>query len=145
MKRLLRLPFARLWRDRRGISALEFGLISPVFLFMIIGIGQMGILFEAQAGLRHAVAEGARYATIYVPNSTGVATRPTNAQIIAKVTSSKYGLNASYITGPTITSGTSNGATYLDITMSYAVPLDFVFYHPPAVTLTETRRAYVQS
>jgi len=140
MKRLLRLA-----RDARGISALEFGLLAPVFIAMIIGVGQMGVLFQAQAGLRHAVAEGARYATIYVYNSSGTAMRPTNAQIIAKVTSSKYGLNSAYITGPTITSGTSNGATYLDITMSYAVPLDFVFYHPTAITLTETRRAYVQS
>jgi Flp pilus assembly protein TadG len=140
MKRLLRLA-----RDARGISALEFGLLAPVFIGMIIGVGQMGILFQAQAGLRHAVTEGARYATIYVYNSSGVAMRPTNAQVIAKVTSSKYGLNSAYITGPTITSGTSNGATYLDITMSYAVPLDFVFYHPAAITLTETRRAYVQS
>jgi Flp pilus assembly protein TadG len=140
MKRLFRLA-----RDARGISALEFGLLAPVFIAMIIGVGQIGILFQAQAGLRHAVSEGARYATIYVYNSSGVAMRPTNAQIIAKVTSSKYGLNSAYITGPTITSGTSNGATYLDITMSYAVPLDFVFYHPAAITLTETRRAYVQS
>jgi Flp pilus assembly protein TadG len=135
----------RLKRDQRGISAVEFGLIAPVLIGLIIGVGQMGILFEAQAGLRHAVQEGARYATIYVYNSSGVAMRPTNAQIIAKVNASKYGLNSSYVTGPSITSGTSNGATYLDITMSYAVPLDFVFYHPPAITLTETRRAYVQS
>lgn len=140
MKRLLRLA-----RDARGISALEFGLLAPVFIAMIIGVGQMGILFQAQAGLRHAVAEGARYATIYVYNSSGTAMRPTNAQIIAKINASKYGLNSSYITGPTITSGNSNGATYLDITMSYAVPLDFVFYHPAAVTLTETRRTYVQA
>lgn len=141
MKRLL----LRLRRDGRGISALEFGLLAPVFIALIIGIGQMGILFQAQAGLRHAVQEGARYATLYVSNNTGTKMRPTDAQIIAKVTSSEYGLNSAYITGPTVTTGTSNGATYLDITMSYNVPLDFVFYRPPAVTLTETRRAYVQS
>jgi Flp pilus assembly protein TadG len=139
-----RLPlFRRLRADTSAISAIEFGLIAPVLIFMIVGIGQMGILFQAQAGLRHAVAEGARFATVYIPNNSPQ--RPTNAQIIAKVTSSKYGLNASYITGPTVTSGTSNGATYLDITMSYAVPLNFIIYSPPAITLTETRRAYVQT
>jgi Flp pilus assembly protein TadG len=143
MQRLFGPLFRRLRADTRGISALEFGLIAPVLLFMIIGVGQMGVLFQAQAGLRHAVAEGARFATVFVANNTPQ--RPTNAQIIAQVNASKYGLNAAYVTGPTITSGTSNGATYLDITMSYAVPLDFVFYHPPAITLTETRRAYVQT
>jgi len=134
-----------LLRNASGISAVEFALVAPVFLAMIIGISQVGILFQAQAGLRHAVQEGARYATLYVPNSSGRSQRPTDDQIIAKVTSSKYGLNSAYITGPTITTGTSGSTTYVDVTMSYAVPLDFIFYHPPAITLTETRRAYVQS
>ncbi|HMC92642.1 MAG TPA: TadE/TadG family type IV pilus assembly protein [Allosphingosinicella sp.] len=142
---MTRRLFPRLRSDRRGISAVEFGLLAPVFIGLIIGIGQVGILFQAQAGLRHAVQEGARYATLYVPNSTGKKMRPTDAQIIAKVTSSEYGLNSANITGPSITTGTSNGATYLDITMSYSVPLNFVFYSPPAITLSETRRAFVQS
>jgi Flp pilus assembly protein TadG len=148
------LRLRQLLRDARGISAVEFALIAPVLLAFIIGITQIGVLFQAQAGLRHAVQEGARYATLYVPTTTGTSQRPTDQQIIDKISASKYGLNASYIHGPTITtgkqsatstSGSAYSTTYLDITMSYDVPLDFVFYHPQAVTLTETRRAYVQS
>lgn len=150
--------FADLFRDKSGISAAEFALLAPTFIAMIIGIGQFGILFQAQAGLRHTVQEGARYATTWVPNGPGTPQRPTDAQIIAQMATSRYGLDPAYITGPTITChyevagappvlcpAPSGSTTYLDITMSYAVPLNFVFYRPPPVTLTETRRVYVQS
>jgi len=145
--------FARLFRDSKGIGAVEFALLAPVFFAFIIGITQVGILFQAQAGLRHAVQEGARYATLYVPNSSGTVQRPTNTQIIAKINASKYGLNGGTVTGPTIASGTSSGTTssgtaytttYLDITMSYQVPLNFIFYTTSPITLTETRRVWVQ-
>ena len=147
-------------RESRGIGAVEFALIAPVFFAFIIGIVQVGVLFEAQAGLRHAVQEGARYATLYVPNSTGTLQRPTDAAIIAKVNASKYGLNDGTITGPSITSGTTtttitaaNGSNpavtyktnYLDITMSYQLSLNFVFYTSSPITLSETRRVYVQA
>ena len=149
----MRKRFARLFRNAEGIGAVEFGLLAPVFFAFIIGITQVGILFQAQAGLRHAVQEGARYATLYVPNSAGTVQRPTNTQIIAKINASKYGLNGGTVTGPTITSGTSSGTTssgtaytttYLDITMSYQVPLNFIFYTTSPITLTETRRVWVQ-
>lgn len=133
MKKFLR----RLRSDRRGISAVEFALLAPAFLGAIIGAGQMGVLFLAQAGLSNAIGDGARCATIWP--------RPSNATIIARIASRRFGLNSAYLSTPTITTGTSNGATYLDISATYNVPLDFVFYHPPAVTLTETRRVFVQS
>jgi len=131
--RLLR----RLRHDRRGISAVEFALLAPAFLGAIIGAAQIGILFLAQAGLRNAIGEGARCATIWP--------RPSNATIISRIATNRFGLNTAYLSTPTITSGVSNGANYLDISATYNVPLDFVFYHPPAITLTETRRVFVQS
>ena len=49
------------------------------------------------------------------------------------------------ITGPTYTSGVSAGTEYVDITMSYTVTPDFIFFTLPPMTLTETRRAFVYS
>lgn len=120
--------------DERGASATEFALAVPILLILIIGILQLGILFFANAGLRQAVEEGARYATIY-PS-------PSDSAITAKVTGSRFGLDSAYITGPTVTHGTSSGVKYVDVTMSYAVPLDFVLFEASPVTLTHSRRAY---
>jgi Flp pilus assembly protein TadG len=130
MKRLA----ARLFTDRHGASAVEFALAAPVLLIMIIGMAQMGILFQANAGLQHALGEAARYATI---NPT-----PSDTAIIAKANAKRFGLVSSGITGPSISHGTNSGAAYVDLTMSYSVPLDFIVFTGPSVTLSATRRAY---
>jgi Flp pilus assembly protein TadG len=134
---MMRRCFSLLRRDARGIAAVEFGLLVPIFLAMVIGATQVGVLFFAHAGLRNAVGEAARYATIWP--------RPTDAQIKAYLQTRKFGLVAANLGTPTITTGTDSSATYLNITLTYNVPLNFIFYRPPAVTLTETRRVYVQA
>lgn len=120
--------------DECGASAVEFALVIPVLLTMIIGIMQIAIMFFADAGLQQAVETGARYATIY-PN-------PSDAQILAKVSSSKFGLDNSRITGPSVSHGTANGVKFVEVTMAYAVPLNFIFFQTDPVSLSHTRRAY---
>jgi Flp pilus assembly protein TadG len=126
----------RLRGDTRAVATIEFVLTIPLLFIMIVGTVQLGVLFYANAGLANAVAEGARYATIYP--------KPSTTQITAQITSHEYGLTSSNITGPTITSGTNaNGANYIDVSMSYRVPLNFILFTISPVTLTQTRRAFV--
>jgi Flp pilus assembly protein TadG len=122
-------------QNERGASAVEFAIAVPVLLILIIGIIQLGILFMANAGLQQAVEEGARYATIY-PS-------PDSSAIIARVNDRRFGLDAANVTGPSVTPGTtSDGINYVDVTMSYSAPLNFVFFETDPVTLSHTRRAY---
>lgn len=123
-----------LLQNEKGASAVEFVLAFPVLMIFIIGILQLGVLFSANAGLRQAVEEGARYATIF-PS-------PTDTQITTRVSDRQFGLVASRITGPTVAHGTSNGVNFVDVSMSYSVPLDFVLFTTAPVTLSYTRRAY---
>lgn len=129
----------RLLRDVRGVSAIEFALIAPTLLLLIFGLIQVGIMFNAQTGLRHAVAEGARYATLW-PN-------PTDEQIRARVTDRRFGMNPALITGPTVTrgmGGPDGNFQYVELTMTYNMPINFFFVSLPSVPITETRRAYFQ-
>lgn len=130
---MMRTPID-LTQDERGASAVEFAVAVPVLLTLIIGIIQLGILFMANAGLQQAVEEGARFATIF-PN-------PSDSEIIARVNGRRFGLNAAHVTGPSVAHGTNNGVSYVDVTMSYAAPLNFVFFQTSPVTLSHTRRAY---
>ena len=126
---------ARLFSDRRGVGAIEFGLTAPLVIIMVVGIAQLGTLFAASAGLQHAVDEGARLATIYP--------RPSDSTIISMINAKKFRLASNLITGPTLTHDTTAaGVAYVDITMSYAVPLNFVLFTTPPITITQTRRAY---
>ena len=123
-------------KDTRGAGAVEFALVSPALILLIVGIAQLGILFIANAGLRNAVAEGARFATIYP--------RPTDDAIVQRITDRRFGLVPANVITPTIVHGTSDGAPYADITMSYDVELDFIFFSAGTIRLSETRRAFQQ-
>jgi Flp pilus assembly protein TadG len=134
----MRLSFSlgrRLRRNDEGVATIEFALVIPGLVLFVVGIAQLGILFMANAGLRNAVAEGARFATIHP--------RPTDTQIRTRIIDSDFGLEAANLTTPAITHGTSDGAEYIDISVTYSVPLDFIFFSLPPVSLTESRRAFV--
>jgi len=125
----------RLLRSDRASGAVEFALVVPVLFTFIIGIAQLGMLFFANAGLQSAVAEGARLATIHP--------RPSNEQIIARITDRRFGLDPAYITAPTVSDFAVNNRDYKQISMSYQVPLDFIFFQTSPVTLVANRRVFV--
>ena len=122
-------------KDSKGASAVEAALALPVAILAIIGVAQMGILYFAHAGLRHLVADGARFASI--------SPRPTETAIRTRLQSGGFGLAPSRIGTPAITYGAQGSANYADIQVTYTVPLDFVFWRPPPIQLTENRRVYI--
>jgi Flp pilus assembly pilin Flp len=133
-----RLRLSGLQREEKGVGAVEFALVAPVLLLLIFGILQLGTLFLANHGLRNAVAEGARYATIFP--------RPTEAQIRQRILDGRFGMRPDRITGPTFTWQEVQGSNpaYVEITMSYSAPIDFIFFRTPPVQLSTTRRAFIQ-
>lgn len=47
-------------RVRRGAATVEFALVAPVFLTMILGVTEVSRMFEMQNQLQVAAREGAR-------------------------------------------------------------------------------------
>jgi Flp pilus assembly protein TadG len=127
----------KLFRDESGSPAVEFAFAAPVLILLVIGIIQLGLLFSATAGMASGVNEGARYASIYPT--------PTDAQILDRINQKRFMVQTNYMQTPTLVHGTANGVPYIDITMRYSAPLNFVFFSTPAVTLKQTRRVYLSS
>jgi Flp pilus assembly protein TadG len=127
-----RLP---LRKDTKGVSAVEFALILPLLVLLIVGIAQMGILYFAHAGLRNLVAEGARYASI--------SPRPTEAAIKARINQGGFGLAASDLGQPAVTYGNTNGNEWADISVSYTVRLNFIFWAPSPFQIQQQRRVFL--
>ncbi|HEV2865939.1 MAG TPA: TadE/TadG family type IV pilus assembly protein [Allosphingosinicella sp.] len=128
-------------RNERGAAAMEFALVAPALILLIIGIAQLGILFMANAGLRNAVAEGARFATL--DPRQAITPEERTARIRNRITSSRFGLDPANMSTPTVTYGTSDSANYADISASYTVQLNFIFFSLSPITLTESRRAFI--
>jgi Flp pilus assembly protein TadG len=49
-----------LFKDRQGVSAVEFAITLPLFLLMVLGVWQIGNGMWAQVALQHGVEMAAR-------------------------------------------------------------------------------------
>lgn len=54
----------RLKKDEKGQSVVEFAILLPILLLLLMGIIQFGIIFSAQIALTNAAREGARAASV---------------------------------------------------------------------------------
>lgn len=125
-----------LYRDLRGVAAIEFAIVAPVLLSLLLGMMQIGIIFQSSAGLKFALDEAARLAIIYP--------QPTDDAITARFNAKRFGLDPAGL-AVTVTHGTANGVGYADINAAYTTTLNFVFFTAPPITLQETRRAFQPS
>ena len=67
----------KLLRNQDGAAAIEMAFALPILILLIYGIFQIGIAFQASAGMQNALGEGARLATLFP--------EPTDAQIVARI------------------------------------------------------------
>jgi Flp pilus assembly protein TadG len=125
--------FIRLRRDEDGAAAIEFAIAVPVLIFLIYGIFRIGLLFEANAGMQHALGEGARLATLFPT--------PTDAQITTRMNNRLFGNG--YGTFTVATPVTSAGADFKTLTITYTTPMDFLLVPGPTVTLTRSKVVYL--
>lgn len=52
----------------RGANLVEFALVAPLLLILVLGIIEFGILFGEYNEIRHSAREGARYAAVSNPD-----------------------------------------------------------------------------
>jgi Flp pilus assembly protein TadG len=55
-----RIHLRGFWRDRRGASAVEFALVAPLLISLLLGIVQYGSLFLLQTRMNDAARDTAR-------------------------------------------------------------------------------------
>ena len=133
------MKFLRLKRDDRGAAAIEMALALPILVSMIYGLFQVGLLYQANAGMQHALGEGARLATLYERYTSNNV--PTDAAIKSRMTTKLFGKGDGAFTVADPVTGTG----YKDLSITYTKKMNFIFFNGPTVTLTRTKRAYTVS
>ena len=122
-------------RDEKGVAAVEMAFALPILLLFVYGIFQFGVILQANAGMQHALGEGARYATLYP--------KPADNLIETRMSNSVFGMNIGTFGAPTVTTPASSVCTNCRLlTVSYTVTPDFVFFSGPAINLVRTKRVY---
>jgi len=146
MSRLLSLR-----RDERGAAVIEMAIALPVLVLFIWGLLQIGIAFQASAGMQHGLGEGARYATLcFNPDPDTGCETPTDAQIRTRVGEKTFGtsngtLSQLQIVDTTSTSGTKTVVLYKTLTLDYSQPTNFLFFRGPNISLSRSKRVYLAS
>ncbi len=83
-------------RRAMGIAALEFAIVAPLFLTLVLGIAYYGTVFVLQQALTLAAEEGARAALRYPLTSNGGTTASTlNLRVAAAAQTAQAMLPAS--------------------------------------------------
>ena len=124
-------------RDERGVAVIEIAIVLPVLILFIYGIFQIGILYQANAGMQHALGEGARYATLCL--SPDPCENPTATQVQAEINANVFGTKPGTFTVPTPTVASGE----MTLTVNYSQPMNFLFFPGPTVTMSRTKKVYL--
>ena len=131
MRRLFRKST---WGSDRGAAAVEFALVFPVLILVLIGIIEYGAVFNTQLMLTSAAREGAR--TMAVTGNVGQA----RTAVIDAALGLTPALTAADIV---ITPGTCSATTNVSVTIDYDKPyLTGMFGATVALEGKSTRRCF---
>ena len=140
--------FRSIQSDEQGAAIIESAIAVPVLVAMIYGIFTIGQMFEANAGMEHALGEGARYATLCsslsINGTTTTCAVPTGTQVKALVNTKLFGANNGNGTWDAPTLDTSTAVSgYVTLTVTYHPLMKFAFYSLPSFTVTRSKRIYL--
>lgn len=123
-------------RNERGAAAIEMAFALPILLVFVYGIFQFGVILQANAGMQHALGEGARYATLYP--------KPADSLIQTKMSDKVFGMKVGTFSAPSVTTPEADVCTNCRLlTVSFTVTPNFLFFSGPPITLTRTKQVYV--
>jgi Flp pilus assembly protein TadG len=127
--------------DRGGAAAVEFALVLPLFLMLVLGAIDFGKLFLTRNALNSAVQQAGRYAMIN-PRTLNCNTQIQNAAVTIARGLSLPSPTATAVTSQSTigTGGNAASVWVTDITVTLAVPMTG-FVLSPTVSVSQTYRA----
>jgi Flp pilus assembly protein TadG len=115
---------ARLLGSRRGAAAVEFALLAPAFIVMLLGVLQVGIGMQNYNALRSVSADVSRYAMVQYATGNRLSSEQLRAYALATGISAPYLLDRSAFDAGVeeATAQRVSGATELTLRLDYQVP-----------------------
>jgi Flp pilus assembly protein TadG len=138
---------ARLLRDSGGSVVIEFALIGPVLLAMLMGVLQIGLGMQNYNALRNISADTARFAVITRQTGDPITTTALENHADGIAAASPYGLAAARFQSTATLAGTQrvDGATEYTLQLQYNVPTFLGFIGVGEIPLTYNRPIFVVS
>lgn len=127
-----RMPaWRRLLRAESGTALVEFAMVLPIYVVLLLGLVEFGRAFWIRNTLQFAAEEAGRYAM------ASLVTAP--SQLTTKLQSQLSGIDAGLV-DVQVTTDTTGGTNYVTITADYVFEFLVPFLPVGPVTLTGRSR-----
>lgn len=132
-------------RDLRGAIAIEFALLAPVLILLMVGVFHMGVYMQNYNAVRSIASDAARYTMVEYQKGNELTTTQIRSVILASAVNTPYMLDSDRLTISVQEVGTSRvtDATELDLDITYVMEDWLPFVTLPATTLTYSRPIFV--
>jgi Flp pilus assembly protein TadG len=125
-------------REQRGASAVEFALIVPLLVLLVLGIAEFGHAFQVQGTLSAAAREGVRAMALQNdPAAARAVVRNAASSLNPGVTDAEIAIKVEGSTAQTCPTTTGAGSQSVRLTITYRMPF-LTSMFGTAATLTGT-------
>ncbi|WP_225206187.1 TadE/TadG family type IV pilus assembly protein [Novosphingobium huizhouense] len=141
----LRRTSLRIAASRAGSAAMEFALIGPLFILMMMAVFQFSIVMQSYNALGSAAADVQRQVVTQSQAGNLLTASQMRDTAIGRASGAPYFLNtaALSVTVALASSQRISGANEYTLTMTYDAPI-FVWVTPLTFTTTYTRSIFVK-
>ena len=133
MLRFLNMLLRRLGGCRRGATAVEFGILLPTYLIMVLGVVEVGRALWIKSSLQFACEKAARYAIVNTSASTSTVANYALTRL------ANTGINTTGVTFSAV-QDTTGSVTFVTISGTYNFTVLVNIVPMPDVTLTAISR-----
>jgi Flp pilus assembly protein TadG len=114
----------RLAASTRGASAVEFALLAPVFIALMIGVVEVGVYMQNNNAVRSLAGDAARFAAVEYQKHNVVTESTLETNIQAMGIASPYNLNNNLLVVDVneVIPSRVNGAREFDLDITYNLP-----------------------
>ena len=141
LRRTLRYAAA----DRTGSALIEFALLAPVFIGLMIGVLQVGTYMQNYTGVRSLASDAARFSAVEYQkdNDLDEATLEADIEAMGATTPYNFDSNRLNVDLSEITPSDVGGSRKFDMTITYEVPSFMSGVGFSDFTLSYSRPIYV--
>lgn len=138
-------PQAMLRSDERGSVLVEFALLAPVFLTLLVGVLQVGLHMQNANAIRNLASDGARFAVVQYQLERGSPPDVIETRMRSWGTGGRYNLATDRL-GITVTEESTSriaGSIEMEIRVTYSAPDMLAFVPGDVLELEYVRPVFL--
>jgi Flp pilus assembly pilin Flp len=137
-------PGSGLARDQRGAVLVEFALLAPALLILLLGVFQVGVHVQNSNAVRNLASDGARWAVVQYQRGNTLTTEQVGMGIRARGIGAKFNLKPERL-AVDVTQPNSRiaGVREMHIRITYDAPNFLGFAKVPALGIAYERPVFL--